>query len=221
MMRSSLVGSVVVVRPRTMAARAPSRLPSAVHLPRCTGGPPHRLTADLPKTAAPAACATAIASPWVDDDDLTEISIYEVIAWSAEEAMELIKQTPPPPRPSLPSPVHDVGKLLRKYERLLHRAEAQSIDECAGSKRLVRCHLMAWEAYETIRPSLLGLTLMSIGEVLKRGNVNNGRRDIEPRLLAAFGVKPESLPTNPMERHFVAGVMYAAMETRSCVWRRA
>uniref|UniRef100_A0A0E0LDB5 Uncharacterized protein n=1 Tax=Oryza punctata TaxID=4537 RepID=A0A0E0LDB5_ORYPU len=222
MMRSSLVGGSVAVRPATMAARAPSRLPStAVHLPRCTGWPLHRLTvgaSNLPKTATP--CVTAPAFPWVDDDDdVTEITTYEVIAWSAEEAIELIKQTPP-------MTTHDVGNLLRKYERVLHRAEAQSVDTYAGSKMLVRCHAMAWEAYETVLPALLGFgTSMTVGEVLteciRRGNVNNGRRDVQPRLLAAFGVRPESLPANPLERHFVAGIMYAALETRSCVRRRA
>uniref|UniRef100_J3MFM7 Uncharacterized protein n=1 Tax=Oryza brachyantha TaxID=4533 RepID=J3MFM7_ORYBR len=235
-MMNQMTLSSIVVRPVIVAARGPSRLPPTLHLRRCTGGPPqYRLTSNLPNTAAPpCACATAIASPWLDHDDVTEISIYEVIAWSAEEAMELIKKIPPPaaahdvgtlPPPSLPAPAHDVGKLLRKYERLLHRAEARSIDMFAGSKRLVRCHLMAWEAYEAMRPALLGVGHMTAGEALceciRRGDVNDGSRDIEPRLLAAFGVRPESLPADLMERHFVAGAMYAAMETRSCAWRRA
>uniref|UniRef100_A0A0E0LDB6 Uncharacterized protein n=1 Tax=Oryza punctata TaxID=4537 RepID=A0A0E0LDB6_ORYPU len=252
MMRSSLVVGSVVVRPGTMAARAPSRLPYSAHLPRCTRGPPHRrLTAeasDLPKTTAIA----ALASPRVDDDDVTEISIYEVIAWSAEEAMELIKQTPPPPPPpppptpsppathdvsqppppslAAPAPAqHDVGKLLRNYAQLLRRLESQSIDMYAGSRRLVEYHVMAWGAYEPTRPALLGLGFMAgpgieevLTECINRGNAAAGHRadDVEPRLLAAFGIKPESLSTNPMERRFVAGILYAAMEMRNCVRRR-
>ncbi|BAS98522.1 uncharacterized protein [Oryza sativa Japonica Group] len=257
MMRPSgllISGGSVVVRPATMAARAPSRLPSVVvHLPRCTatGGPPHcRLTAE----ASSVLPNMSVASPWVNDDDLTEISIYEVIAWSAEEAMELIKQTPPPPPPPPPPPSppathdvgqpppppslaapppaqHDMGKLLRMYARLLRRLESQAIDMYAGSRRLVEYHVMAWGAYEATRPALLGLGFMAgpgIEEVLieciNRGNAAVAAAaaagDGQPRLLAAFGIKPESLPANPTERRFVAGILYAALEMRNCVRRR-
>uniref|UniRef100_A0A0D9WRX3 Uncharacterized protein n=1 Tax=Leersia perrieri TaxID=77586 RepID=A0A0D9WRX3_9ORYZ len=252
MMRSSLAGSAAVVRPGTMAARAPSRPPSVVvHLPRCTGsGPaPHRviMTAEachLPKTA------TALAPPWVDDDDVTEISIHDVLAWSAEEAIQLIKQTPPPPPPpstlalpdntgqrqSLSTPptslpgAHDMGKLLRLYERHIQHAETQAIDALMGTRRLVLIHMTAWESYEPTRSALLGLgctTNPGIEEVLveciRRGSIDvddGRRRDIQPRLLAAFGVKPESMPANLSERSYVGAVMFAAMEMRNVVWRR-
>uniref|UniRef100_A0A0D9WRX2 Uncharacterized protein n=1 Tax=Leersia perrieri TaxID=77586 RepID=A0A0D9WRX2_9ORYZ len=90
---------------------------------------------------------------------------------------------------------------------------------------------MAWEAYEPTLPFLLGLSRdatppisdeAALTECINRGNANNGRRDIQPRLLVAFGVNPESLsPRNdPISRHLVAGVMCAVSETRGCVWRR-
>uniref|UniRef100_A0A0D9WRX1 Uncharacterized protein n=1 Tax=Leersia perrieri TaxID=77586 RepID=A0A0D9WRX1_9ORYZ len=244
-----------------MAALAPSRPPSIVHLPRCIGSgpappPPHRLTVEachLPKMAAP--CATALAPPWVDDDDVTEISIHDVIAWAAEEAIQLIKQIPPPPPPpppptppstpdmgqqqSLPTrtstpPIlpgaHDIGKLLRMYERLIHDAETQSVDTLMGSRRLVLCHMTVWESYEPTRSALLALgctTTPGIEEMLVecigRGSVDidgDRHRDIQPRLLAAFGVRPESVPANPSERGYVGCVMFAAMEMRNVVWRR-
>lgn len=123
-----------------------------------------------------------------------------------------------------------MGKLLRMYARLLRRLESQAIDMYAGSRRLVEYHVMAWGAYEATRPALLGLGFMAgpgIEEVLieciNRGNAAVAAAaagDGQPRLLAAFGIKPESLPANPTERRFVAGILYAALEMRNCVRRR-
>uniref|UniRef100_A0A0E0PZX6 Uncharacterized protein n=1 Tax=Oryza rufipogon TaxID=4529 RepID=A0A0E0PZX6_ORYRU len=237
MMRPSgllISGGSVVVRPATMAARAPSRLPSVVvHLPRCTatGGPPHcRLTAE----ASSVLPNMSVASPWVNDDDLTETPPPPPPPPPppSPPATHDVGQPPPPPSLAAPPPAqHDMGKLLRMYARLLRRLESQAIDMYAGSRRLVEYHVMAWGAYEATRPALLGLGFMAgpgIEEVLieciNRGNAAVAAAaaagDGQPRLLAAFGIKPESLPANPTERRFVAGILYAALEMRNCVRRR-
>ncbi|EAZ37580.1 hypothetical protein OsJ_21913 [Oryza sativa Japonica Group] len=196
-----------------MAARAPSRLPSVVvHLPRCTatGGPPHcRLTAE----ASSVLPNMSVASPWVNDDDLTEISIYEVIACAAAGAARHGQATPHV-RAAAPPPGVAGHRHVRRQQ------EAGGVPP-------------SWRVapYEATRPALLGLGFMAgpgIEEVLIEC-INRGKAavaaaaaagDGQPRLLAAFGIKPESLPANPTERRFVAGILYAALEMRNCVRRR-
>uniref|UniRef100_J3MFM1 Uncharacterized protein n=1 Tax=Oryza brachyantha TaxID=4533 RepID=J3MFM1_ORYBR len=183
-------------------------LPVVVRFPRWTaaGLGAARLTA-----ARPPAAGLPEQGPWVQrNDDETKVNVWKVICWSSSEALEFIKQTPPPA-----VGVHDVEKLKKTFEDLMQSAETESVEAYYATHMLLLNHWHLWETYSLEPVKGYNGPRLFLRDCVKFACGADGY--VLYDYLNTFGLTFDSMPKDNMDRDLIAAILYVSKDTREYV----
>uniref|UniRef100_A0A0E0LDB3 Uncharacterized protein n=1 Tax=Oryza punctata TaxID=4537 RepID=A0A0E0LDB3_ORYPU len=161
--------------------------------------------------AQPPAAAADGPGPWVAwEDDATKVDVYKVIYWSSTEALELMRETPPPPLG-----VHDVGRLVNKLEQLKQSAETESLEPYSATRILLLNHWYLWEAYGVEPVKGYSGPEMFLHDCVKFACGADGY--VLYDYLHAFGLRFGAMPASDMDKDLIAAILYVSKAKREYV----
>uniref|UniRef100_J3MF40 Uncharacterized protein n=1 Tax=Oryza brachyantha TaxID=4533 RepID=J3MF40_ORYBR len=195
-------------------AAAGGAAPPIVRFPRWTAGRPGLLAAGVRpirrlKLAArpPAATTTTAGSPgpWFEPNDDTKVNVFKIIYHSASEALELMEQNTPRPRPPL-----DVAQMRKLFkDQLVQSASANATVSIIHSLLLSHWHM--WNTYANVPIKEYNGRDMFLRDCAKSAYGNDGR--IRDELLSTFDLSMDSMPTDDFDKDLIAAILYVSKVT--------